>query len=337
MKNRASRINLSRRTLLQGGAALGVGSLFSINVGAREKSGFPTRAITIITPMAAGGSTDIGGRMIAENMGRQLGQSLIVDNRPGAAGAIGAQAVANADPDGYTLLLAPSSVVVVNPLVNQTNYDVERDFRPVSPLATAETILVASAASGFKTLDDVIQQAKANPGKIAYGSNGPGSAFHLAGEYLQMLADIELLHVPYKGAAPAEVALMGGEISLMVTNTASALPHIRSGKFTALAILSTGASRELPDVPPATATVPGYVINTWVGLYAPAGTETARVDRINAAANAALSNAELAEALRARGLEPALGSAEDLTRFAARERKVWSEIVTAVRAKGQLS
>src|SRR5690606_23605149 len=164
-------------------------------------------------------------------------------------------------PDGYTLLLGPSSVMVVNPLVNSTSYDTVRDFRPVSPLMRAETLLIASAASGFKTLDDVIKQAKANPGKIPYGSNGNGSAFHLAGEYLQMLAGIELLHVPYKGAGPAEIALMAGEISLMVTNTASALPHIRAGKFTALAIVSTGLSRELPDVPHATETVPGYVIN----------------------------------------------------------------------------
>lgn len=328
--------NTRRCALLQIGALLTATTLISTVACAQNKGVFQSKLFSIVVPMSPGGATDVVARMFAQELSQSLGQPAIVENRAGATGSIAAIQVARAAADGHTLLVGPSSVMVVSPLMTKSQYDVSRDFRPIGLLARAETVIVTNRATGFKTVDDVIQYAKKNPGKLAYGSNGQGGAFHLAGEFLQLAAGIDLLHVPYKGAAPAEAALIGGETGLMITNTVSVLPHIRTGRLVALAVASPGRSRELPSVPPASETVPGYVIDTWVGLYAPAATSDAVIVKLNSVTNAFLRNPLNAEAMRTRGLEPAPGSPDDAQRFQNQEMAMWSKVIAAAKAKGRL-
>ena len=321
--------NASRRTVLQalGAAALPLPAL---------AQAYPSRPVTLVAPMAAGGSTDYAARLLAQRLTEAFGVPMVVENRPGATGSIGASYVARSSPDGYTLLLGNSSVVVVNPLTTNVSYDIARDFRPVGMLATVETILVASRKSGIRSLPDLIAHAKATPGRLTYGSNGQGSAFHLAGEFLSLSARIELLHVPYRGASEAEAALLSGDIDIAVTNTVSVAPHIREGLVAPLAIVST-APPSLPDVPRATTVLPDYVVDTWVGLYAPRATQDEPVRRLNEALNAFLRAPANAEAMKARGLEPAPGTIEDAVRFQDSERAKWSRVVEFVRAGGRLN
>lgn len=336
MSHNIETANIMRRDLLQLGALLLASTLAPTIASAQNKEAFPSKPFSVVVPMSPGGATDVVARIFAQQLSQSLGQPAIVENRAGATGSIGALQVARAAADGHTLLVGPSSVMVVNPLVTKSQYNASRDFRPIGLLARAETVIVTNRATGFKTLDDVIQYAKTNPGKLAYGSNGQGGAFHLAGEFLQLAAGIDLLHVPYKGAAPAEAGLIGGETGLMITNTVSVLPHIRTGRLVALAVASPGRSRELPNVPPASETVPGYVVDTWVGLYAPAATTDAVIARLNAATNAFLRRPENAEAMRSRGLEPVPGSPDDAQRFQNQETAMWEKVVAAAKAKGRL-
>lgn len=304
---------------------------------AQGKDAYPSKPITLVVPSEAGGAVDITARGLAQQLSMSLGKQVIVDNRPGASGAIGATYVARSAPDGYTLLVGPGTVMVVNPMVSKTRYDVARDFRAVGLLVSAELVFVTSQATGFKTLGDVIQYAKKNPGKLTYASNGQGSSFHLATELLQDMAGIDMLHVPYKGGASTETALLSGDIGFMLANTAYALPHIRSGRMVALAVASPEGSKQLPEVPAASKTVPGYEANTWVGLYAPAGTSDDVIAKLNTAVNAYLRDLKNASDMRAKGLEPLPGSPADAVRFQSQEQAKWGRVVALVRAKGRLN
>ncbi|MCK1513210.1 tripartite tricarboxylate transporter substrate binding protein [Bradyrhizobium sp. 190] len=304
---------------------------------AQNKDAYPTRLITLVVPSEAGGAVDITARSLAQHLSKTLGKSVIVENRSGASGAIGATYVARSAPDGYTLLVGPGTVMVVNPMVSKTQYDATRDFRAAGLLVSAELVFVTSPATGFKTLDDVIQYAKKNPGKLTYASNGPGSSFHLATELLLNMVGIDLLHVPYRGGASTATAMLAGDIGIMLANTAYVLPYIRSGSMVALAIASPGQSSELPDVPAASKTVPGYEANTWIGLYAPAGTSDEVIAKLNAEMNTYLRDPKGAAEMRAKGLEPLSGSPEDAVRFQSQEQEKWGRVVSLVRAKGQLN
>jgi tripartite-type tricarboxylate transporter receptor subunit TctC len=326
----------NRRRLLAAGFAWG-GLGASGTLRAQPSGVFPERAITIVAPMAAGGSTDVVARLLAKSLTDALRQPALVENKPGATGAIGTMFVARAAPDGHTLLLAPGSVAVVNPLVAKVGYDFARDFRPVGLLAMVETVLVASRRSGLTSVAEVVERAKAHPGKLTFGSNGEGGSFHLAGELLALAADVELLHVPYKGAAPAETALVTGEIDLLVTNTVSVMHHIRSGAIVPLAVISSSPSRELPAVPRGEAVLRGFTVDTWLGLYAPSATATATVAKLNEALNAFLRNRDVANDMLSRGLEPAPGSTDDALRFQQSETVKWSRVVDTLRAKKRLA
>ena len=323
-----------RRTLA---AALAWGCLGAPRALRAQPSGaYPDRPITIVAPMAAGGSTDVVARLFAKSLTEAMRQPALVENKPGATGSIGTMHVARSAPDGHTLLLAPGSVAVVNPLVSKVAYDFARDFRPIGLLAMVETVLVASRRSGLKSVADVVARAKAEPGKLSFGSNGEGGSFHLAGELFALTAGIELLHVPYKGAAPAETALVTGEIDLLVTNTVSVMQHLKAGSIVPLAVISSGRSRELPAVPKGTDLLPGFTVDTWVGLYAPAATATATVNRLNETLNAFLRHKETADDMLSRGLEPAPGSIDDALRFQQAETARWSRVVDTLRARKRL-
>jgi len=317
--------------------ALSATSFIPTVASAQGKDAYPSKPITLVVPSEAGAATDITGRGLAQHLSKSLGKQVIVDNKPGASGAIGATSVARSAPDGYTLLVGPGTVMVVNPMVSKTQYDATRDFRAIGTLVGAELVFVTSPATGFKTLGDVIHYAKKNPGKLNYASTGSGSSFHLATELLQDAAGIDMLHVPYKGGASTETALISGDIGFMLANTAYALPHIRSGRMVPLAIASPGKSSELPNVPSASETVPGYDANTWVGLYAPAGTSDEVIAKLNAATNAYLRDPKEVASMRAKGLEPLPGSPADAARFQSQEQAKWGRVVSLVRAKGRLN
>ena len=326
---------LLRRQFVAGACGLATVALLASAADAQET--FPTRPLSVVVPMAPGGSTDYLARTVAQHLSETLGKPVVVDNKAGATGAIGTSFVAKAPADGHTLLVAPSSVVVVNPLVSKVPYDIVRDLKPIGLLAKVEVVVVAARETGFKSLADMIDYAKKHPGKLTYGSNGQGSAFHLAGEMLGLMAGVEMLHVPYKGASLAEAALLSNEINVMVTNTISAMPYIKSGKVVPLAIASSsGKSRELPQVPLAAETLPGYTADTWLALYAPASTADAVVDRLNSAVNAYLHDPQHVAALRSRGMEPAPGTPGDLQRYQAQELAMLTKVATALRAAGRL-
>lgn len=297
---------------------------------------YPNRVIKMIAPFPAGGATDVAGRLLAHRMSRSLGQAVIIENRVGASGAIGVLAGAEAPPDGHTVLIGGSSTVAVNPHVTKVSYDMSRDFRSVSLVMKAETLIVAHPSTGLRSLVDVVAAARKSPGKLTFGSGGAGSAHHLAMVYLQTKTGIDMLHVPYKGAAPSEMGMIAGEIDLLVVNTVSARPHIEAGKMIPIALLSSAKSQIFPTLPAASDFLPGYVFDTWLGLYAPARTSDAVVGRLNAAAIEALADPELVESFRSKGMEPAAGSPAELQNYQAAESARWAEAATIARAKGWL-
>lgn len=303
---------------------------------AEAQETYPSRVIKFVAPFPAGGATDLVGRVLAQRMSQSLGQPIIVENKAGATGAIGALAVAQALADGYTAFIGPSTAVVINPHVSPVPYDMDRDFRPVGLIMKAETLIVAHPSRGFKSLADVAAYARAHPGKLTFGSFGPGSSGHLVMAHLQSVADIELLHVPYKGAAPAELALVAGEIDLLVVNTVSSLPHIEAGKMTPITLISSAKSQIFPNLAKAAELFPDFIFDTWVGLYVPAKTSETIVNRLNAAMVEVLKEPNLVADLRSRGIEPAPGSPADLVAFQAFESARWARAAASAKARGRL-
>lgn len=297
---------------------------------------YPNRTIKLVAPFPAGGTTDLVARVLAHRMTQILGQATIVENKVGASGSIGVQSVALAPPDGYTVLIAPSTAVVINPHVTQVPYDIGRDFRPVGLIMKAETLIVAHPSKNLKSLADVIAYAKSHPGKLTFGSFGVGSSAHLVMAQLQATAGIEMLHVPYKGAAPAELALMAGEIDLLVVNTITAFPNIEAGRMIPLALLSSAQSRVLPKLARASDELPDFVFDTWVALYVPAKAGDEIVSRLNAAMVTALNDPVLVEDFRSKGIEPAPGSPEQLVAYQQDESRRWARATASAKAKDRL-
>lgn len=230
---------------------------------------YPTKPVTIIVPFAAGGTTDILARIIGQALTAELGQSVVVDNRAGAGGNIGGQAAAKAAPDGHTLFMGTVGTHAINAsLYKKMPFDPVKDFAPLTRVANVPNLLVANPAQPYKSVKDLIAYAKANPGKVNFGSSGNGSSIHLSGELFKSLAKVDMQHVPYKGSAPAVTDLLGNQIGIMFDNMPSAIQHVRSGKLVPLAVTTAKRSPELPNVPTiAEAGVPGYNATSWFGLF----------------------------------------------------------------------
>jgi len=303
---------------------------------AQAGGAYPTRAIKLVAPFPAGGTTDLVARVLAHRMTQLLGQPAIVENKAGASGSIGVQTVVLAPPDGYTALIAPSTAVVINPHVTRVPYDVERDLRPVGLIMKAETLIVAHPSKNLGSLADVIGYAKSNPGKLTFGSFGIGSSAHLVMAHLQAVAGIEMLHVPYKGAAPAELALMAGEIDILVVNSITAFPNIEAGRMIPIALLSSAQSTLLPKLARASDQLPDFVFDTWVALYAPAKTSNEIVGRLSGAMVEALNDPALIADFRAKGIEPAPGSPEELVAYQQNESRRWARATASAKAKDRL-
>lgn len=304
---------------------------------AQTADSYPNRIIKFVAPFPAGGTTDIVGRVLAHRMSQSLGQNVIVENKAGASGAIGVVSVAQAPADGYTALIGASTAIVINPHVTQVSYDVSRDLRPVGLIMKAETLIVANPSKGLKSLADVVSHAKANPGKLTFGSVGIGSSAHLAMAHLQSASGIDLLHVPYKGAAPAELALVAGEVDLLVVNTVSALPHIEAGKMVPVALLSSAKSQVFPKLQAASDFVPDFVFDTWLALYVPAKTGDEIVNRLNAAMVEALKDPKLVQEFQSKGMEPSPGSPAELVAYQTSESARWGRTAASAKAKGWLN
>ena len=294
----------------------------------------PTR---IIVPYAAGGPIDLTVRALAERAREGLGP-IIIENRPGAGGNLGVSMVAKATPDGRTLGIAATATHAINPwLFNKMPFDASRDFAPITQMVRVPNVVVMNTEAadrlGIKSISDFIRYAKANPGKLNYGSGGNGIAVHLAGEMLKQSAGIFAVHIPYNGGAPAQLGLLSGQVDFNIDNLATAAANIKSGRLRALAVTSAQRSPVLPDVPPMAESLPGFAIDTWWGIIAPAGTPTDTVNRLNQIFTSALNSPELRQRFAALLAEPTPTSAETFGRFMAQERQRYEPVVKASGAR----
>jgi tripartite-type tricarboxylate transporter receptor subunit TctC len=294
----------------------------------RARAAYPERPIRLIVPFAAGGAVDSVARVLGKALSANLGGSIVIDNRGGAGGVIGMEAVAHAPADGYTLLLSHSGFAAMPGLYRDLPFDPARDFAGVVTAASGAYVLAVNSAEPFTSVADLIVYAKANPGRLTYGSAGAGSIIHLAGEFFKRTAAVELVHVPYKGAAPAITDLVGGQIRMMFAPAVNALPLAASGKLRALAVTSARRSRLAPDLPTvAESGLPGFEVTGWYGLAAPAATAAAAVARLNAEINRALASAETVEQLRQQGLEPVGDTPEQASAWIRTEVAQWTKVI----------
>jgi tripartite-type tricarboxylate transporter receptor subunit TctC len=314
--------SFSRRTLVVVAAAL---LLASGSVGAQD---YPNRAVTVIVPQAPGGTNDIVARVLGEVLSRSLGQPLVIENRPGAGGNIGTQVAARAKPDGYTLLVTISSSQAINPaLYKQVPFDPIKDFAPITLLGSVPNVLVANTEFPAKSLPELIALAKAKPGELKYASAGNGTLNHLLGEMLKTSAGIDIVHVPYKGVAPAVTDIMGGFVNMGFASLPSVVSHIRNGKLKAFGVSTAQRSPALPDVPAIGETVPGYAADLWVGLFAVAGTPKDIIAKLHAETVKALGTPAVREKLEAQGVEVATSTPEELAAKLQVDLALWAKVV----------
>jgi tripartite-type tricarboxylate transporter receptor subunit TctC len=320
-----------RRALTLGAvsAAVALGTGLLATAPAAAQAAYPTKPITIIVPFSAGGTTDILARIVAQGLNKELGQSVIIDNRAGAGGNIGGQTAAKAAPDGYTLFMGTVGTHAINAaLYKKMSFDPIKDFAPLTRVAMVPNLLVANPAQPFKTVKELIAYAKANPGKLNFGSSGNGSSIHLSGELFKSMAHVDMVHVPYKGSAPAVTDLLGNQIAIMFDNMPSAIQHVRSGRLRAIAVTTAKRSPELPNVPTiAEAGVPGYEATSWFGMFAPAGTPPEVVAKLNTALVKVLANADVKKKITDQGAEPYSEKPEQFADFIQKESVKWGKVV----------
>jgi tripartite-type tricarboxylate transporter receptor subunit TctC len=290
---------------------------------------FPNRPITLVIPFAPGGSTSIVGRGVADKMGELLGEKVVVDNRPGAGGTVGTKAVAKSDPDGYTLLLGYTGTLAIGPsLYKNPGYDPRKDFAPIGLIGNAPNSLVVNPSFPAKTVAELIAYAKANPGKVNFGSAGAGTASHITGEYFARAAGITLVHIPYKGTGPALTDLLGGHIPMAFAPVPASHANVAAGKLRALAVTSTTRSGLMPEVPTiAESGLAGFDASLYYGLVAPAGTPRPVIDKLNKALHDALASDEVKKQLGNDGTEITPGTPEDYAAFIDKDEKKWAGLV----------
>lgn len=328
----------ARRRFAALGALLLAGALMAPAAPALAQS-WPARPIRFVVPYPPGGPLDQVARALAEQLRGPLGQPLAVENRPGAGGNIGADLVAKAPPDGYAIVMGAVATHAINPyLYAKMPYDANRDFAPITRVATVPNVLVMNPQTaerlGVRSLGDLIAYARKNPGKLNYASGGNGSAGHLAGELLEAQAGVSMVHIPYGGAAPAQLGLLAGQTDLMFDNLASATPQIRAGKLKAFAVTTARRTSFFPELPTvAESGLKDFDISTWFGVFAPAGTPKPIVDRLNAEFTRALSAPDIRERLARMGAEASPMSPEDFAAFVRTEQAKYERVVKASGAR----
>jgi tripartite-type tricarboxylate transporter receptor subunit TctC len=289
---------------------------------------YPAKPIRFILPFPPGGGTDILGRIIAERLTANLGQPVVLENRGGAGGNVGAEAAAKAAPDGYTIVLAAPSLAISPSLYAKLNYDPVKDLAPISLVGTVPNVLITYPALPAQTLGEFIALAKTRPGSMNFGSGGSGTSNHLAGELFNNVAGVKLVHVPYKGVNLAMNDVLAGQVQAVVIGITAAAPHIKAGRLRALAVITPQRSPALPDVPTtAEAGLPGFVVNTWYGLLAPAGTPRPIIALLNAELARIMHAPELKDRLAAMATEPATSTPEAFAEFIKSEMTKWGDVV----------
>jgi tripartite-type tricarboxylate transporter receptor subunit TctC len=301
---------------------------------AAQSQRYPTKPVRLVVPFAPGGGTDIIARLLAQYLGEAIGQPVVSDNRGGAGSTLGTEIVTKSPPDGYTLLLGNISLAFNAELYKRLSYNAQRDLAPITLVAVQPNILVIHPSLPATTMKEFIALAQANPGKYTYASAGVGSGTHLAGELLKMLTKIDLVHVPYKGTGPALNDLIGGQVQMMVSTFASALPHAKSGRLRALAVTTAKRSSAAPDIPTLIESgVPDFEYSTWYGLFAPAGTRRDIVGKLNAATKQVLSRDDVRQKFESQGVDPLWDTPAELSAYLASETQKWAKVVRATGAK----
>jgi tripartite-type tricarboxylate transporter receptor subunit TctC len=296
--------------------------------GAAQAEVYPVRPIRMIVAFPPGGGTDIVGRMVAQKLGEALGQNVVVENRGGASGTLGTEAAARAAPDGYTLLMgnvAPNAINVS--LFRSLPYDPVADFAPVSLVASTPNILVVHPSTAARTLGELIALAKAQPGTLNFASAGSGSSSHLAGELFRVMAGAQIVHVPYKGAGPAMIDVLSGQVQLYFATLPAAMPHVKSGRLVPLGVTSARRSPALPELPAIAESLPGYEASTWYGLLAPAHTPQPVVARLHRAIVEILGAAQFRARLAEQGFEPVGSSPEEFGATIRAEIEKWAQVI----------
>jgi tripartite-type tricarboxylate transporter receptor subunit TctC len=287
---------------------------------------YPTKTIRIIVAAAPQGGTDTIARIIAENLSQSMRQQVIVDNRPGASGAIGATIAAKSSPDGYTLMMNATTSAVIMPLSPSRPPYSARNFAPVSLVALTEFMLVTHPSLGVRTVSDLIALAKSRPGQVAFSSSGNYGLSHLAGELLMQRSSAKFVHVPYKGGAPASLAIVTGEVGFMIGTLPSVMPHVTSGRLRAIAITSEQRSKHAPEIPAIAETLPKYEVTGWYGVQAPAGTPREIIARLNTEIVKAVATERVERAVKNAGLDPKTNTPEEFAAQIAREGELWGNV-----------
>ena len=309
-------------------AALAAATLALVPATEALAQGWPNKTIKFVVPQPAGGSNDAMGRAVGEQLSKQLGQPIVVDNRPGASGAVGMEVVASSPADGYIYVIASDSVALQPILRKGLKWNVERDFVPVTMFGAQPIVVAVPAASPFKSMKDVIAAAKASPGKVGYATSGQGSIQHLAGELLAQMAGIDLLHIPYKGGGQAITDLVGGQVPVAVLGLAAVLPHAKTGRVRILAVTTKARSPAVPDVPSLDeAGVPGYDVRQWAGLMAPAATPPDVQAKLQKEIATALATPALRERIEKLGFEVTGTAGADFAAYLSRDRARWSKVI----------
>ena len=314
--------------------AAGLFLAVSLAVPAAHAQDYPSKPVKIIVPFAPGGSADVFGRFLAQKLQESLGQSFVVENRPGAGSVIGTDAVAKSAPDGYTLLVMSNTHTVNESLIPSKPFVLMRDFLPVAPINASDLVLVTKGGLPYNTLGELINAAKAKPGSMSYASSGPGTPYHMAGELFKALAGISLVHIPYKGSSGARTDVLGGQLEMMFDAIPTMSEHIKSGKVKALATTGLKRSAILPDVPTmAEAGVPKYEATIWLGVMAPKGTPAAVVNKLNAEIGKITGNAEVRKAWAAQGTAAMTMGVDEFRRYMDEDIAKWAQIVKISGAK----
>ena len=319
-------MTLPRRTFLHLAAGAAVTPIMPHIASAQA---YPARPVRLIAPFPPGGSVDLAARLMGQWLTERLGQQVVIENRPGAAGNVGSEAAARAAPDGYTILLCSVANGISATLYEKLNYDFARDFAPVSGISRAPNVMVVHPSVPAKTVPEFIAYARANPGKVNMASSGIGTSIHVSGELFKLLTGVKMVHVPYRGSAPMLTDLLGGQVQVAFDNLQPSMPHIKAGKLRGLAVTTATRSEVLPDLPTIGEFVPGYEASTWNGIVAPKGTPADIVDRLNKEINAGLADAKVKARLAEMGASPLTGAPAEFGKFIADDIAKWAKVIRA--------
>ncbi|CAN7642961.1 tripartite tricarboxylate transporter substrate binding protein [Pseudorhodoferax sp. LjRoot39] len=307
--------------------ALAAAGLALLACNARAQTAWPHKPIRLVVPFAAGGTTTILARLLADRLGQGLGQPMVVDNRAGAGGNVGMDHVAKSEADGYTLLMGPIGMAINPALYAKMPFDPLTDLTPIGLYAGVPNLLVVNPSVPAQNLAELIAHAKANPGKLHYASNGNGTSSHLAAEMLKSAAGVDIVHVPYKGGAPAMQDLIGGQVAMLFDQMPAVLPQVQGGRVRALGVSSARRSAAAPQVPAIAETLPGFDMTVWFGILAPRGTPADIVTRVNAEMQRVLQDTAFQQQLAGMGVTPMGGSADAFASYLRRETERWAKVV----------